>query len=326
MTGPESEKVQDRFIIRQSPEILAQESLPPTPNSPEVLDGLIKNALLLIDNGDYRLAITLLRNILSRDSFYPEAIEWLGYCFHKTGDLDNACKCYSELVKIQPDEYSYSALAEVLYQMGRAEEAEEFYQSALGVIHFDSPLLFGIHKNLGNISVKTGDLENAEENYNKAYALNPHSDLLYVNYGTLELQKGNIDTALERFREAVQLNAQNDKAWVGIALIHREKGDFELAYANIEKALDLEPNNKTALKLYVDWAVAEKKFDSAIEKLEGYLFLNTEDAEISLLLTECFYRKGDFLNCRIELERTHMLAPQMREINVYRTLLDNEGV
>lgn len=265
--------------------------LPPVPNAPEVLDNILRNALLLIDNGDYRLATTLLRNILAREPYHADAIEWLGYCFQKQGDLENAQKCYAELIKLQPDEYSYSALAEVFYQLGREQDAEALYRKALDLIEYDSPLLFNIHKNLGNISIKAGDFEEAEESYNRAYTLNPHSDLLFVNYGTLEIQKGNIELALQRFREAVELNAQNDKAWVGIALIHREKGDHELAYANIEKALDIEPGNKVALKIFVEWSFSEYRFDRAIERIEAYLGKHTQDFEVSMLLVDCFNAK-----------------------------------
>lgn len=297
------------------------EDLPPTPNDPKLLEALLANSLLLIDNGDYRSAIKLLTNILQRDAHHADAIEWLGYCFHKLGDLNNALKCFHELTIHQPDEYSYAALADVLYEMGHEQEAEIHYKLALSLIEFDSPLLFGIYKNLGNISVKFGDYESAEESYNKAYSLCPHSDVLFVNIGTLELQRGHLENALQHFREAVELNEQNDKAWVGIALIHREKGDFELAIGNIERSLDINPSNKTALKIFAVWSVKDRLYQKAIERLEKYLELHSDDCEVSLLLVEMFYRKGDLPSARLELTRTLSLEPDSEAAQKYNDIL-----
>ncbi len=301
------------------------DELPLIPSAPEVLDKLLSNALLLVDNGDYKSAIRILRNILARDQHYSDAIEWLGYCFNQTGDLENAVKCFQELTRLVPDEFSYTALAEALYNLGQEKDAEIYYKLALGLITYESPLLFNIHKNLGNIFVKAGDFESAEENYNKAYTLCPHSDALFVNFGTLELQKGNLEAAIERFRNAVELNKQNDKAWVGIGLIHRSKGDFELAWGNIEKALDINSKNKTALKLFVSWAFEDCEIEKAIERLDLYLEQVGDDVEASLMLVEAFYRKGDFSKSRLELTRASSLAPNRSEVKKFHEILTAEG-
>lgn len=301
------------------------DELPLPPNAQEVLTTLLSNALLLIDNGDHKSAIKILRNILARDPYYIDAIEWLGYCFTQVGDLQNAVKCFQEMSSLQPDEFSYTALADALYNIGHEQDAEIHYKLALGMIDYESPLLFNIHKNLGNIYVKAGDFDSAEENYNKAYILCPHSDALFVNFGTLELQRGDLETAHERFRSAVDLNAQNDKAWVGIALIHRSKGDFELAWANLERALDLNPQNKIALRIFVGWSFEDHQIDKAIERLDAYLDQATDDVDASLMLVEAFYRKGDTSKSRLELTRASSLAPDRPEIEKFYKILETEA-
>lgn len=268
---------------------------------------ILRNALLLIDNGDYKGANSLLRDLLSKNNYNLDAIEWLGYCFRKQGDLENARRCYAQLVKHCPDEYSYAGLAEIYYDMGYEAEAERFYHLALGEITYESPLLFQIYKNLGNIAIRLGDFENAEEKYSKAYAINQHSDVLFVNYGTLALQKGDLNLAGQRFSEAIELNNQSDNAWVGLAMVHWEKGDRVLAIGSLERALDLMPTNETAIRLYADWCVREGRLSHAVAKTEDFLRLKPLPS-VALILVELLFRLGNFQAARNEINKAQLLG------------------
>lgn len=165
------------------------------------------------------------------------------------------------------------ANAEALYARGHDSEALSLYLRVLSFLNSDSPIHFTIFKNIGNIFVRAGDFDSAEENYNKAYALKPDSDVLMVNYGTLEIQRGAFDKALTCFRRAVDLNPQNDKGWVGLALIHREYGDFDLCWANLERALDENPLNETAITLVANWSHKDHREERAIPRLNTYMEL-----------------------------------------------------
>ena len=163
------------------------------------LNGLLSQALLLIDNGDYRLAQAILRGALEKNPYFSEAIKWQSYCFRQLGDFENAIRCALARAKLDPGEESYCQLAELYYTVGHESESIKFYEKALAVIDYESPYLFEIYKNLGNICIRAGNLDAAEENYNRAYTLSPHSDVLLVNFGTLEIQRQNYDNAAERF-------------------------------------------------------------------------------------------------------------------------------
>ena len=157
--------------------------------------------------------------------------------------------------------YWYFQQAEAHYLAGQDELAQDAYLKALALAREGDQFLFETYKNLGNIFVRAGDFDAAEENYNRAYTLNPRSDALIVNYGILEIQRDNMQLAIERFREAVCLNRFNDKAWVGLALVHRKLGDHELAWANLVHAIDLNGDNQTARHLADQWARADGQPD-----------------------------------------------------------------
>lgn len=288
----------------------------------EGVSGLVRNALLLIDNGDLRNARHLLRRALAEDPFDIDAIEWMGYCFQKLGDLENSYKCYRQLVKTAPDEFSYTGLADVLYLAGRFKEAERFYHEALKLIRYESPLLFQIQKNLGNIALNARDFEIAEDHYSRAYALNRHSDVLFVNYGTLALQKGELDQAGERFREAIQLNTKNENAWTGLAMVHWQKGDHPLALANLEQALDINADHETALRLHADWCVHQGSLSAAIGRLSSHLCRSPESS-LGILLVELFFRIGNLEAASLELDRTEVFSSDPVQIAKWHEVLQS---
>ncbi len=218
---------------------------------------LMENARTLMIHKEYQLAVSLLRSVLSRSPYFAPAIRRIGVCHRELGRLDHALKCFQILVKTEPRCENFILLADAFYIMERDQEAMRYYQTALMDVNIPVAELFNVYKNLGNIFVRSRDFETAEEYYNKAFSIDPRSDLLLVNYGTLEIQRENLEKALGYFREAIQMNSENDKAWVGLSLVHRHMGDFELSHANIERALDINSKNRTALRLLIEWGVCD---------------------------------------------------------------------
>ncbi len=279
------------------------------PEALELVANLLRNALVLIENREYALAMNLLRNVLMRKPNEPRALRWLGHCLRETNRLEDAAKCFKALASGPGDEESLLLYAEALYTLGRDREAVVVYQTLLGRLTGTSPALFEVYKNLGNIHVRAGDFDAGEECYNKANTLRCDSDALMVNYGTLEIQRENFSDAVERFRRAVEINAANDKGWVGLAMVHRQMGDLELAKANVERALDINPRNRTALHLLAEWDLRDRDFAASSRRLADYLALEGEDAEMSFLLARILTHLGRLPEAVLEMERVLALDP-----------------
>ena len=269
----------------------------------------LKNARLLMKNGEYSLALNLIREALSINSKSGDAIKLLGECFLGQGKTQEAIQCFKSLVKIDVSFDSLNMLAKAYYSNGDDNSALDFYMKALEMQVFDDVVLFEIYKNIGNIYVRAGDLDTARENYNKAYTINPDSEVLLVNFGTLEIQQSHWGEAVDFFRRAVKINPSFDKAWMGLALVHREYGDHELAWANIEKCLDYNPQNDIALKMAVGWAFRDGKTQKIISRLEDYLEKNGSDISVSILLAQILYDVGQVKHARLEIERVLSFEP-----------------
>ncbi len=135
--------------------------------------------------------------------------------------------------------------------------ALKVYHQALDVVDEKDPVLFEIYKNMGNIYLKCGDIEAAEEKYNLANAINSQDESLMVNYGVLCIQKGEYRAAKDRFASVVEQNKSSDLAWVGLGLVHRAHADHDLARACLQRALDENSQNKIAITHYYEWCIQD---------------------------------------------------------------------
>jgi tetratricopeptide (TPR) repeat protein len=241
--------------------------------------------------------------VLRRNSNHVEAIRWMGWCFKQEGDYENALKCYEQLAQRRVTDQDLFELGEVYYALKRDAEAQTTWLDALGQADAESPRLFDLHKNLGNVFTRTGDYDSAEENYNKALTIRPWSDVLQVNLGSLNFQKQNYKVALEYFKKGVELNHFNDKAWCGVALVAREMNDPEWAVSALKKCLDINPYNLTAIQLLVNWGQADFNWDDSIEKIRIYLDKFQDDADLLYALAGLLFQKGDIEGCETELTR-----------------------
>lgn len=287
----------------------------------ELVTSWIQHAAVLIRHREFKTAHTLLRHSLAKEPQNVAAITLLATCLEKSEKWEEAVKCRRALVRLSPTVENRIDLANLYYALEDDNQSLLSYQEILQSDVIPESRSFEIFKNMGNIFVRRGDFEAAEDCYNRAFLVDPKSDALLVNFGTLEINRDNLEAATERFRSALLLNDQNDRAWVGLALAHRSRGDFELSWANLERALDLNPENRTALKLLVEWSVRDGRVQAASSRLESYLALDGEDAEMAFAFAKCLTLTGHFSEALLECERVVALDPEQEEALRLRRVL-----
>jgi tetratricopeptide (TPR) repeat protein len=279
------------------------------------------NAQILMKHKEYGLALNLLRQASNRDSKNPKTLKLLAQCLSLHGQHQEAIYALKALASVDYSFGSIFAYATGLYKLGQDQAALDKYFEALAVLTEENEQLFEAYKNMGNILVRQGDFDGAEEYYNKAYTMNAHSDILLVNFGTLEVQRQDYDKSLYCFRKAVEVNPENDKAWVGLAMVHNHFGDNELAWANIEMALDINPKNRTAVHLIANWGLRDAQVQRAIDSLQIYLGEVEHDEDMSLVLINLFCTTGQFNSARLEIERVLLWNPENHEVRELKNKL-----
>lgn len=270
---------------------------------PQDLVEVLANAKLLFANREYHLAHNLFRAVLMRAPQSLVALKGMGECLSLQEKNFEALTYFRAVVQAEGTPQSWERLASEAYSAKEFDEAYTSYVVAIESQLPDGHALFNSYKNLGNILIMRGDLKGAEQYYQKAFTLNPDSDVLMVNLGSLEIQKGDLNKAVDMFRAAVALNDANDKAWVGLSLIHREFSDVELSWANLEKALDINSTNESAIRMVCEWALKDNELDKAVSRLEIYLQHKDQDAQMTLWLAKFYYLAGRIDHAEVEINK-----------------------
>lgn len=259
----------------------------------------ISNATCLLGEDQVASAQYLVDTVLDSDPVHLDALRLKASILTKLNKPELALDILVSVSRKRCAPEDLFAIANLHYQMGHDEEAIESYLKVVSTFPNDYERLFAVYKNLGNLFLRSGDLDTAEENYNRAFALDSSSVALLVNYGTLEIQRQQYSSAAERFRSALGREPKNDGAWVGLALCHYQMGDHHLAEANLACALDLNANNRVALRLALDWAAKHQNWSWVLEKIDIYLSRNGQDAEIMFAKAQIHFVMGQYVDALV---------------------------
>lgn len=259
---------------------------------------------------DISAAHSVLQKIFAKDPYNIVAMELLATCLKKEKQIENALRIRLEMERLgDKDFHNLTSIGHLYIELGQEDKSESYFSMAIRRQPTSQLALFELEKSWGNVCLRSGDIESCEEHYNRAFSINPHSDVLLVNYGTLEIQKGEYAKALKRFRMAVDLNAHNDKAWMGLSLVHRQYGDLDLSWGNLEKSLDINPGNETAIQLMMEWGLKDGLLDRVISRVDRYLHLYPDNLDLVLALAKLLYCTNRLMPAKLEVERVLSFEP-----------------
>ena len=329
------DQLEQDVYARQS--ILRTEHAQPEKLLPDSIhELLILRARNALSERRSRLAELLARQILRFNSESLDGMELLASAFSQLGRIQSAIEVRAQIRKRLKDPRNLLELGQLYGEIGSHEQELMYLELSIEacdevidtsqewtqqLIRETEQCKFNALKAIGNLFVKKGDFDAADEYYHRAFRIDPQSDVLMVNRGTLEISRDRLDEAKELFRAALTLNGTNAKAWVGLALVHRSYGDHELSFGNLNKALDLEPGNRTAIRILVEWAVRDGAIRMACERLEKYLQVDPEDVEVAFSLSKLKVLLGELADAIFECERVLAFDPFNEEATRLRKVL-----
>ncbi|MEV4767741.1 tetratricopeptide repeat protein [Micromonospora humida] len=145
-----------------------------------------------------------------------------------------------------------------LNRAGRLEQAERAHRSALRVLEQQPPAaaaegdLSVPYLNLGNVARVRGDLDQAEDWYNKSLALqkSPRDShriaAIYHQLGRVAQDRGKLDQAEDWYRKSLHLGrklgnrAHSARCYYGLGIVARMRGDLDQAENWYNKSLALQ--------------------------------------------------------------------------------------
>ncbi len=155
--------------------------------------------------------------------------------------------------------------AEVYYNIGYIKSLQKKYDEALYAFRKAveiNNLFAKAYRSMGDVYLKKGMLNEAEESFKKA--------------GEIYMMKDMSEEAELAFNEALKIDPSTINIYNSLGIIYRKRGDFDKAIAQYEKALKIDPSDEN---IYFNMARAYVEADdipNAIESLEKALKINPD--------------------------------------------------
>jgi tetratricopeptide (TPR) repeat protein len=162
-----------------------------------------------------------------------------------------------------------------------------------------SHLDYEINKELGECYLFMGELDKAENYYQKAAASANEQPEPHMGLATIAMQRGDMDGAMLHYRMAASLQ-ESDKALTGLGLVHMNQGSHEEAFNLFGRALAINPANAVALGCLVREGYEQKRVEDVLPYLYSSLEA-TDEENTRITLAGCLVFLG-----RKEEARRHL--------------------
>lgn len=163
---------------------------------------------------------------------------------HKIGDLDQAERLYSQILAIDPDNAeALNMLGLLASQLDKDDLAIKLLQRAMTVDYRAPAYPF----NLGNVYMKIGYEDDAEECFKLAASMDPGFFEANLVLGDIHLRKGDFYKACTYFEHAVQIRSDQANLHIKLGLLYKKVSDIEKALEHLEKAVSLKSDDHETL-------------------------------------------------------------------------------
>jgi tetratricopeptide (TPR) repeat protein len=169
------------------------------------------------------------------------ALNNLGIALGKQGKFDEAVKCFTEALRIQPDATAHTNIGYVLALQGNLDEAAVHLAESLRL----DPNFARAHYYLGQVLVQREKINEAITHFEEALRLKPDwvepmNDLAWLLAASKETTIHNPDKAVRLAQQACELTNYKEPGLLDtLAVVYAATGDFSKAIETAEKALEL---------------------------------------------------------------------------------------
>lgn len=195
-------------------------------------------------NADYRSEFAIWSDTVNKRPDNARAYDVLGSLWLKQGNRDEATRCLTRALELQPFYASaHYNLGIALAESGRPSEAAEHFEEAL---HLE-PDLTDAQVNLGNALVQAGRAADAIRHYEAALQLEPGAADVHINLGLALAKLGRLEEAVGHYEKALRLQPDNAETHLKLANTLAAAGRAPEALEQYEETLRLRPEYAEAL-------------------------------------------------------------------------------
>ncbi|MEE8118816.1 MAG: sulfotransferase [Gammaproteobacteria bacterium] len=227
------------------------------------------------------------------------------YTSYRSGRVDEAESLLRQVVSDKNDPQAAHALAGLLLETGRPQEALPFAQSAVRHAATNP----AVHFQLAQCLAATGDLQSAIEAIQRLVRLDPRNPEVYLHLGIMYQRTGDLDKAKDAYHQALHCNPDFIPALNNLSALHRERGQLGDAASLADRVLRLDSHNANALNNLGIVHVERNAMRLARECFQRALDVESHNPEYLHNLGLCDAAEGKFSKARERFEQALTQAP-----------------
>jgi tetratricopeptide (TPR) repeat protein len=192
----------------------------------------------------------------------------------------------------------------------------------------DLPASARAHYNYGAVLQQLGRLDEAEKEYETALRIDPGYMKVHVNMASLLMSKSKLDEAKKYYDRAIRLDPSSGEVRSGYAYLLERLGRSDEARAEYENAIRFTPKKSAARLFYTYGAFLDKRgeLDAAIAQYQSALEVDPNLADAHSELATALLTKGDSQKAEAHYLEAARLDPKRADIHSnLGTLLLKEG-
>jgi len=249
-----------------------------------------------------------LLNLIELKPDYKEVQKELGNLYFVQGKYDKAIEFFTKILNENPhDLHTNLSLAGTYF-------AKEDYEQALNILEpfrknpkFDDNLK--LHSFLATIYFKLNDNEEAEKEYKKVLAIDPHFRPAY-DLGLVYMDQGKASESIEVYKQALKINPELTEMILHLSIAQQKNGMYDEALESIMKIINLEQQNYSLYFIQINILAAKGDYEKAEEIL-------SQIPEITDEVRDSYTNVIDM--CRKDKESGRKLAYMLNQMKIYRS-------
>jgi tetratricopeptide (TPR) repeat protein len=288
--------------------------------APQNTDVIFLMAQVSMSQNYYEDAIPLLESGLQIAPKRADLLAALGESYFMAGKVEKAIEQFKKLLEVDNSARSYAFLGLSYRNLGRFDEAKQYFQQGLKLDAHNATCLF----NLGFIAERQGEAEQAENYFQQTLKTNPDFPDALLELANIRLAARKFAEAKELLQRYVKVSRDPATGYYKLAMAERglhetEAADRDLGvFKTLSKNASAGPMPYQHLFDYLDnrstlapGARAQLDVDSLLNQLKTH----PEQPEDLYLLAEAYLKSGKLDEARATLAQLDKLSA-----SDYRTL------
>jgi protein O-mannosyl-transferase len=217
------------------------------------------NLGVVLDNQDrQKEAMIQFQEALKMKSDYTEPLLNIGGGLVRSGDFDEAMKCFSKVLKLEPP------LAEVS-DTGLMENSSKVLRIRV------NPNYVKALNGMGAALFASGRVDEAIENYRKVLKIDPNNVDVLNNLGSALASKGQYAEAIDCLKKALNFKAEQDTSKINLGKILVQAGKIDEAITNFQQMLLQDPGHAEAHVELGNALAAQHRYLEALQQCQEAL-------------------------------------------------------